>query len=158
MRLYSAAIPVLVAAVGFGAWKLGYAQSLAKFAGLDRDAPLIEACEDAYSVLLKSPAGYVRHEISGPTYRPASQADAARFLAGMADEGVIERIIGRSETAQATVVFDAPNAFGTPMRGAFTCDALVERGKPYGSDRLRTYDVLVNGKTKSEWLRSALGD
>lgn len=131
---------------------------VAKMAMPDRDAPFLEACENTLKERLKSPSGYVRAEVTGPIYEPATVDHLLMFSSGTGTSAAnLELIASGLEYVWAAIEYDAPNSFGAAIRGIYQCEGLVDSGQAYDPDTLTSREVLVDGVSRHQWLIKSLG-
>ncbi len=95
----------------------------------------IAKCEENMLARLKAPSTYERIKVEGPRYR---SADSAEIMALSAEErkgfrDLNAELTGGEQTFHSNKLgfvyfrftYDAANAYGTPIRGTFTCEQMV---------------------------------
>lgn len=128
--------------------------------GCDREqGTFLDVCEAEIKSRLRSPAGYARVEVayareplSPDRYLAKRQEDGEEELPDFIRKMVEE---GRYKSAYYTafVSHDAPNAFGTLIRGASKCTYLSREGDLESLDKM---SIRINGKNFLERLKEML--
>lgn len=120
------------------------------------DPPMLTMCEGVLKERLRSPSGYQRI-----SYRSLDRSlTPDEYLAALKEHRPETPIsdIDRSEAAsgaptlfQMLIEYDAPNAYGTLVRGNQICDYLGTKAEfAAASD----FFIRIDGKTRIEWLVS----
>lgn len=122
------------------------------------ESKLVGVCEEVLKLRLLAPAGYKRVEIE-ESEEPLSRADYKRYLAG--DEygpliqGARMKDFDRGRVKprmfEVLITYDAPNAYGTPIRGTSRCQYPTDDEDVSEASRLY---VMVDGKTNADWLET----
>ncbi len=86
------------------------------------ESKLVAACEEVLKQRLRSPSGYTRIKLT---------------------EGA------QAQTSILFIEYDAPNAFGTAVRGLAKCEYDVPSG---GGTEVSISNVRIDGKTRSQWM------
>lgn len=119
---------------------------------------LIGVCEDLLKERLRSPSAYKRigvtrteAPLTGAEYLAVQRTDpashAGRLLLEQTASGAI-----KPTRISIIIEYDAPNAFNAPIRSFAKCEHVsTDGGRNAGM-----FDVLVDGKTKLEWLTESL--
>jgi len=120
------------------------------------ESKLVTVCEEVLKLRLLAPAGYKRIEIK-ESNEPLNRADYKRYLAGDEygpliqgarmkdfDQGRVKPLM-----FEVLITYDAPNAYGAPIRGTSRCQYPTDNEDTSKADRLY---VMVDGKTNAEWL------
>ncbi|MGV8856457.1 MAG: hypothetical protein ACOH2L_17655 [Devosia sp.] len=122
------------------------------------DSPLVKACEEIFKMQLRSPSGYSRVDAID-SIQPITIREWVYLTRPdrLTEDPLTERQAKRMEEAGQVpawlttyVEYDAPNAYGTPIRGTIECKYLSKDSSPRDASR---YDIVVNGKTLLEWLK-----
>lgn len=124
--------------------------------GSPLDTKLYSVCEAALKARLRSPAGYERVSVSQSKH----ELTRSEYFDVLTKDGespsVIEALIRnfglygpKPVRFDVALVYDAPNGFGAPTRGAADCSYTDPRGD---SSTANPYIVRINGMTTSEWL------
>ncbi|THK35637.1 hypothetical protein EHS39_23705 [Ensifer sp. MPMI2T] len=124
------------------------------------DSEMVTACEASLQKRLRSPSEYKRFEIT--SYE--EKLDRAAFSRYLTDDkvGAVFREAQLREFDRGTldptlfslfISYDAPNAFGTPIRGIARCEYMNARGDDSGASE---HDVMIDGKTYTDWLIEAV--
>ena len=159
------AIIIVIVSASFGAYWL-FAPDTLKPNFLQSDAgQFCNVCEETFLERLRSPSTYVRHECSGPydevstreTYSAYDRDLDWESLEDWRRQYLTER--GRLITT-VFLKYDAANGFGTPIRGAVSCQ--IDRNPEQSLiDASRIFGPRVDGYNKLEWtlelLRRAQG-
>ncbi|AFL51372.1 hypothetical protein ABIE78_002802 [Sinorhizobium fredii] len=121
------------------------------------DSELVTACEESLKKRLRSPSRYERIEIVRSEAKMDPQAFAKR-VAGRTDiptsyfkSKMQEYDNGQVSPKVFTVIisYDAPNAYGTPIRSVAHCEYISN----YGDDsQASEVTVSIDGQTYMEWL------
>ncbi|THK34642.1 hypothetical protein EHS39_29415 [Ensifer sp. MPMI2T] len=120
------------------------------------NSKIVTVCEETLKERLRSPSGYQRIEIT----RYEEKMDRSEYQAYLeANEKLAERREfemrwfdqGNKEPTlfEIYINYDAPNAYGTLIRGLVSCEYLDDDGDKSNAD---SYSVKVDGKTKTEWI------
>lgn len=122
------------------------------------DAKLVSLCEDQIKDALRSPSGYKRIDVkSFSDNLTVEQYAAHQKKHGLETTPFELELIEKSGKPPvrftAYVEYDAPNAFGTPVRGTEVCEYVSSDGT---LKWLSEVNILVGGKTKTERLTDQL--
>lgn len=137
-----------VCAVAGGAWYLGYF--------ISSDA---KACEAMIVDILKAPSQYRRVKVS--EWTASIDQDAARdrvwdqwINSDTAASQMAEMRASPSGIKQAEILieYDAPNSYGTMLRGKALCDRMLFTNKDGYSDQT---ELRFNGTTQLQRMREA---
>jgi hypothetical protein len=124
------------------------------------ESKLVTVCEEVLKLRLLAPSGYKRIEIK-ESEEPLNRAGYKRYLAGDEYGPIIQEARmkdfdrGRVKPRmfEVLITYDAPNAYGTPIRGTTICQYPTDNEDTSKADRLY---VMVDGKTNAEWLETQL--
>jgi len=138
---------VAIAAASAGTWAL---------VGNPFEPPLYRVCEGELKERLVAPAGYKRVAIADVREK-MSREDFVKMLRDTKEvktlsEHLLERYDSGASfptTFALAITYDAPNAFGTPLRQLATCEYFSKYGD---ASRASGLDVRVNGRTHMEHL------
>ncbi|MEY9198321.1 hypothetical protein [Sinorhizobium sp. BJ1] len=122
------------------------------------DSEMLTACEASLKKRLRSPSEYERIEI----HRSEEKLDRNAFSKHLASinsttySSTMRRFdSGDLSPTQFTLIisYDAPNAYGTPIRGIVQCEYV-----DIGGDESRAHEVTVeiDGQTYTDWLTDAI--
>ncbi|MES0168054.1 hypothetical protein NKJ87_19025 [Mesorhizobium sp. M0027] len=124
-------------------------------------SPMTRACEVVLKKRLLAPAGYKRVEITENS-EPLSLDD---YLKDRNTTSESERllwtrmynddIVGKNPPTKFTlfISYDAPNAYGTPVRGLSMCEY---RSISASKSNAAWYSVIVDNFTQTGWLKDQL--
>ncbi len=131
------------------------AMMLVALTGCDSNkSDFLAGCESAIKDTLRSPSGYkqinVEYVTRELTYEAYTQYIGKEATSKLYKTQIDALKSGKNNPLllQATVEFDAPNAFGTPVRGMSICEYVVT-GK---GQKVIAPLIKVNGKTKTDLL------
>lgn len=104
------------------------------------ESAFLDRCERSMQAALRSPSTYQRVTASEVHHRFASPTEIARVTASQREAFLDASADPTDRTFRSAdlgmlyirVTYDAANAYGTPIRGAFTCSQMV-----YGKGQLR---------------------
>lgn len=121
------------------------------------ESSMTKSCENVLKERLRSPAGYQRIEIT-ESQSPLSLEDylKANYVKDEDGRTIFTRLFNSESTAKNPptmftlfIKYDAPNAYGTPIRGISECKyASISSSKSGAAD----YPVVVDNFTKTQWL------
>lgn len=102
-------------------------------------ALFLDRCEELMQAALRSPSTYTRVSVSDVQHRHATQTEIARVTASQreafldASADPTDRTFRTADIGMLyiRVTYDAANAYGTPIRGVFTCSQMT-----YGKGKL----------------------
>ena len=123
------------------------------------EAEYISICETELMDRLKSPSGYKRIKVTQHTSKMTSDEWLAhREARGYPAASSIEMDGLKNGTIrplknQAFIEYDAPNSFGTLIRGTASCEYVSREGSSLSPS---TLDVLINGETNHERIMKAV--
>ncbi|WP_189413755.1 hypothetical protein [Mesorhizobium sp. M00.F.Ca.ET.217.01.1.1] len=146
--LVSAACAMVVAAGGVAfAYNTGYF-----------DDDLTKSCEEALRQRLKAPSQYKRIRMARDS-KDMTRDEFITHLNTSGDTESVRRFYLKSFDAKEiepknlslAIEYDAPNSFGTMLRGYADCTY----GSTYGRDPVSYLFVKIDGKTSTEWLQSS---
>lgn len=119
---------------------------------------MVTACEQVLKNRLLAPSEYRRIEIQ-QSEEPIGRADYQRYfsegLSAIIQEALMkdfDRGHVKPVMYEALITYDAPNAYGTLIRGISRCQYPISDGDASRADRLS----VVDGETNTEWLRKQL--
>ncbi len=126
------------------------------------DSKLLATCEAEVKARLLAPAGY--HRIEAKEYSEDMTIEAW-MAASMAadptmkgvydvDAAAMKRDGKTPKKLSAFITYDAPNAYGTPIRGVSACEYLTVDGQV---DDNAKYEIQVDQLTHLQWYRKQLG-
>jgi len=117
------------------------------------------ACEDGIKKRLLAPSGYKRIALQRRDEVLTRDEFVAHMAATNTPEGAMKSDLesfdkGRLPVTKFTAVieYDAPNAYGTPIRFTSICEYVSETGK---DDQERDFYALfltIDGETDNQWL------
>ncbi len=134
---------------------------------------MLAKCEEVFLQRLKSPSSYKRIEVTELRTRPATldehlgifdPAQKAEYDRRLKDPrmGARFRELDEADRARFAAVphdfltflvsYDADNAFGTALRGAFECSTVAESGQPLSE----FFTAYVDGHTALSWAMQGL--
>lgn len=119
------------------------------------DGQFVTACETALKKYLRSPSGYQRISVERVDI-PWSKEEFENFLSDQKTKLQIENYRMQYASAELKpmkfgllISYDAPNAFGTKVRGKDACEYSDVYGDEKGANE---FTVKINGKTYTETL------
>lgn len=117
---------------------------------------LTAACEEVLKARLRSPSGYDRIKVSEYSREVPIDEYRAIMISEKRSAAEIELTIrgfeaGRELPVEFTqyIEYDAPNAYGTLIRGLAECKYVSRSGRESGASE---FTVRVDGRTKTEYL------
>lgn len=124
---------------------------------------LYSVCEEVLKERLRSPSGYKRVEISAYENKMTiadwlSEANRDTPSSAGTNKIIAEGMERRGETPvrhKLYISYDAPNAYGTLVRGLSECTYVSSDGKTTHASR---FNVKIDGKTNHERLMDAVKD
>ncbi|MBL8571967.1 MAG: hypothetical protein JNK84_23070 [Phreatobacter sp.] len=117
---------------------------------------IVSICEEALHSRLRSPAGYKRLKYAHYE-TPLTREQFEQKLAGASPSNRTMELWafdnGKTKPMkiQVFLTYDAPNAYGTAVRGIVMCEHTNMNGILPRPD-----DVLLNGKTNFQWVMEGL--
>ncbi|WP_155272726.1 hypothetical protein [Bordetella hinzii] len=137
------------------------AMMLVALSGCDSNkSDFLAGCENAIKDTLRSPSGYkkinVEYVTRELTYEAYTQYIGKEAASKLYKTQIDALKSGKDNPVllQAKVEFDAPNAFGTAVRGTSICEYVVV-GK---GQKVIIPLIKVNGKTKTDMLADQVRD
>ncbi|MEY9531178.1 hypothetical protein [Sinorhizobium fredii] len=121
------------------------------------DSQLVTACEAALKFRLPSPSGYQRIKISHSDDKMLDRAAYAEHLSSYSDDYRTEQLRDFDQGEVRPVLFsilisyDAPNAFGTPLRAHSRCEYVDTRGDETKANEIL---VMIDGQSNGEWVNN----
>ncbi|TPK18057.1 hypothetical protein [Mesorhizobium sp. B2-5-7] len=123
------------------------------------DDGLTKSCEEALRQRLKAPSQYKRVRIVRDT-KDMTRDEFVAYLDGSREDESVRKFHLKSfdakniqpQTLSLAIEYDAPNSFGTVLRGYADC----RYESTYGKDPISYLFVKIDGKTSLEWLRGAV--
>ena len=120
------------------------------------DSKMVTACEEVLKGRLLAPSEYKRIEIK-QFEEPIGRADFEHYFADNDLPPVIQKLrkdqFDRGELKPllylVLISYDAPNAYGTPVRSISRCEYPTMNGDDSGVYKTT---VLVDGETSTDWL------
>ncbi|WP_037424718.1 hypothetical protein [Sinorhizobium sp. CCBAU 05631] len=123
------------------------------------DSELVTACEAALKFRLPSPSGYKRIKISHSEDMVMDRAGYAEYLSSaFKDADYREKLLQDFDRGSVKPVlfsmvisYDAPNAFGTPLRAHSQCEYVDEWGDETKANEIL---VMIDGQDNADWLNN----
>ncbi|MBB4239905.1 MULTISPECIES: hypothetical protein [Rhizobium] len=125
------------------------------------ESKLVTVCEEVLKLRLLAPAGYKRIEIN-ESEESLSRDDYKRYLArdeyGPLIQGAMMKDFDRGRVKprmfEVLITYDAPNAYGTPIRGTTICQYPTDNEDTSRADRLY---VIIDGWPAAGFSDTELG-
>lgn len=118
------------------------------------DSNLVTACEKVLKQRLLSPSGYRRVEVSQLSDKVMTREEYGNYLNKTEKDANARTLYMRLFDELKPTIFsliiryDAPNAYGTLIRGISACDYFDRNGD---ASTAAYYSVEVDGKSSSDW-------
>lgn len=115
---------------------------------------IVSLCEEILRERLRSPSGYKRIKVT-QTETPLTGGEYLALQSSPPGPNLTRLILEQYEAGQVKptrltliIEYDAPNAFNAPIRGFAKCEHVsTDNGR-----NATTFDTLLDGKTKWQWL------
>ncbi|MDC7742840.1 hypothetical protein [Rhizobium binxianense] len=118
------------------------------------DSNLVTACEKVLKQRLLSPSGYRRVEVSQLSDKVMTREEYGNYLNKTEKDANARTLYMRlfdelkPTIFSLIITYDAPNAYGTLIRGMSSCDYFDRNGD---ASTAAYYSVEVDGKSSSDW-------
>lgn len=138
--------------VGLGTLSIGAGITIAEFTNSDK---MVSACEEAIQKRLKAPSAYKRINLRA-SERKLTEDEYKKYLDGQHESDAVKSISIRAfhegdntpKEFSYQIEYDAPNAFGTPIRSLSECTYISANGTKPDSYLF----VSIDGQTTTDWL------
>ncbi len=117
------------------------------------------ACEDVIKERLLAPSAYKRVSVDRSDHR-MTRDEYVAYLQTSDDPEVVKKANLKSfdegnykpTTLRAYIKYDAPNAYGTPIRGTSVCEYFSDSGNESHDRGFYRLVVEVDGDSQTDWL------
>jgi hypothetical protein len=117
------------------------------------------ACEDVVKSRLLAPSAYKRISIERDD-QLLTREEYVAYLADRNESDVMTKLYlkgfddgqDKPSKLRAFITYDAPNAFGTPIRGTSECEYVSNSGKEDSDRNFYRLLVKVDGDDQNSWL------